>query len=305
MEIREFFSSDNKDNWITQMKNCDWGAGQWLGELLETGKLQETVGEGALVPMVTDGDRLVSFCTFAPLDEVQPTELTPWVGFVYTFPEYRGHRYAGMVLDWCESVAAVMGKESIYISTDHIGLYEKYGYDFLQMMKNVGGEATRVYRKALQTEGAETEARKERGGRYKKDITDKAKQGLDMSAFCGFSCSHCFLGQWCGGCRSYFNCCSYGTLFEKGVCPNISCCREKGYDGCWDCDDLASCRKGFYGNGNDGYAAKAQAMFIKKYGKDAFFRMHDHLHKQYDFQKVQEIFGEDIENALKIMEENR
>lgn len=40
-------------------------------------------------------------------------------------------------------------QEYIYISTNHIGLYEKYGYEFFQMMKDVGGEDSRVYRKAM------------------------------------------------------------------------------------------------------------------------------------------------------------
>jgi len=149
MEIKEFFSSDKKEHWIKEMKDCDWDPGKWLGDLLEEGKLQDTVGNGALVPMLVDGEKLVSFCTFAPLDEIQPTDLTPWVGFVYTDPEYRGHHYAGQLLNYCECMATNMGKENIYISTDHIGLYEKYGYTFLNMQKSVSGEDARVYTKSL------------------------------------------------------------------------------------------------------------------------------------------------------------
>ena len=40
-----------------------------------------------------DNNKLISFCTYAELDEIQPTDLTPWIGFAYTFPEYRGNRY--------------------------------------------------------------------------------------------------------------------------------------------------------------------------------------------------------------------
>ena len=77
--------------------------------------------------MLADGDKLVSFCTLAPLDDVQPTSYTPWVGFVYTFPEYRGQHCAGQLLDCAESIAAIMERKYTYISTNHIGLYEKYG----------------------------------------------------------------------------------------------------------------------------------------------------------------------------------
>jgi len=63
--------------------------------------------------MLTDGDKLVSFSTFAPLDEIQPT--------------------------------------------DHVGLYEKYGYDFLNIQTTVNDEQARVYVKKLSAESPEKE----------------------------------------------------------------------------------------------------------------------------------------------------
>jgi len=125
-----------------------------------------------------------------------------------------------------------------------------------------------------------------------------------MAAACGFSCRHCFLSEWCGGCKSFFNCCSYGTMHEKCICPNLACCTEKGIDGCYMCPELEGCQKGFYSLGSDGNAAKAQALFVRKYGKDAFFRTHDKLHEKYDFQKTQEILGYEIQRGLEILEEN-
>ena len=121
---------------------------------------------------------------------------------------------------------------STYISTNHIGLYEKYGYTFLETAQDISGSETRIYRKALLDGGPETERRLKNGARYKSEIVRAARTGTDPTAYCGLSCDHCFLGQWCGGCRSDFNCCSYGTLYEKGVCPNAACCKENGLDGC-------------------------------------------------------------------------
>lgn len=37
-------------------------------------------------------------------------------------------------------MATIMGKDNIYISTDHIGLYEKYGYVFLNTQITVNDE---------------------------------------------------------------------------------------------------------------------------------------------------------------------
>ena len=68
MEIIEFFSTDNKEYWLSKMKECDWGAGQYLEKLLREEKLKQLVGESTKVLMLVDGDNLVSFCTFAHCD---------------------------------------------------------------------------------------------------------------------------------------------------------------------------------------------------------------------------------------------
>lgn len=303
MEIIEYFTSDQKEHWLNELGKCTWGAGEYLYQLLKENRLKEMVGEQALVPMLVEKDALVSFCTFAPLDDIQPTDLSPWIGFVYTFPEYRGHRYAGMLLDYAECIAAVMGREAIYISTGHTGLYEKYGYEFYQMCKDIEGGDSRVYRKLLSEEEPEKDLRMEKGAAWKAQIVQAARKGTDMTAYCGFSCNHCFLGEWCGGCRSVFSCCSYGTLHDKGKCPHSQCCQDKGIDGCYACAELENCTRGFYQPDNDGAnACKAQALFIRKYGKEKFFQVHDRLHKIYDFKKTQEILGTDIEEGLRILE---
>ena len=226
--------------------------------------------------------------------------MSPWIGFVYTFPDYRGHRYVGMLLDYAESIATVMNREYIYISTGHTGLYEKYGYEFYKMDKDIEGEKSRIYRKALAVEGPDKDRRYESGAKWKAEIVKAARENVDMTAYCGFSCNHCFLGEWCGGCRSVFSCCSYGTLYDKGKCPNIDCCEKKGIDGCYECEDLKECTKGFYQPDNDGASAcKAQAMFIHKYGKEKFFYVHDKLHEVHDFKKTQEILGTDAKENIK------
>ncbi len=149
MKIIEYFSTDNKEYWLSKIKESDWGAGQFLYDLLKNKKLKPYVGENTKVLLLVDGENLVSFCTFADKDDIQPTELTPWIGWVYTFPNYRGNRYIGKLLSCAEILAEEAGMKNIYISTNHNGLYEKYGYEFYEMMKDMNGEDSRVYVKHL------------------------------------------------------------------------------------------------------------------------------------------------------------
>ncbi len=124
-------------------------------------------------------------------------------------------------------------------------------------------------------------ARIENCSRIKHALVAEAREGLDPIAVCGFSCNHCFLGEWCGGCRSNYNCCSYATLFEDGVCPNVACAKEKGLYGCYECEDLTDCKKGYYSVENE-FDAKAAALFIKEVGPQ---RAQKALEKQVEASK--------------------
>ena len=49
-------------------------------------------------------------------------------------------------MEYAKNVAASEGATHIYISTNHIGLYEKYGYSFYKLMKDDENQDSRVYK---------------------------------------------------------------------------------------------------------------------------------------------------------------
>lgn len=140
--------------------------------------------------------------------------------------------------------------------------------------------------------------------RIKNKLCKLARKGVDPIAYCGFSCNHCFLGQWCGSCRTEYNVCSFATCMPDKKCPNAVCCQEKKFDGCYECSEIEHCTRGFYVETNDGaIAAKVQAMFIAKHGKKAFLQLHDLLHEKYEFEKTQEILGQDLKKGFEFLEQ--
>ncbi|MCR4690716.1 MAG: DUF3795 domain-containing protein [Lachnospiraceae bacterium] len=141
--------------------------------------------------------------------------------------------------------------------------------------------------------------------RIKNRLCKIARKGVDPVAICGLSCNHCFLAEWCGGCRTKYNACSFATCSEGRICPNVKCCSEKNIDGCYECSELETCEKGFYVPSNDGAnAARAQSIYIRKHGKKEFLKVQTRLHEKYEFQKVQEILGQVYKEAFRILEEN-
>ena len=151
MKIIEYYASPDSEHWLAQLRLCDWGAGPFLCELIDGEKFFDTLGVTSKLLLLTDGDRLVSFCTLAERDDIPDTELTPWVGFVYTYPEYRGRRCFGQLLEEAERLAAEAGFDALYISTDHIGLYEKYGCEFFRTMTDIHGGESRIYIRRITT----------------------------------------------------------------------------------------------------------------------------------------------------------
>ena len=149
MDVIEFFDSDRPEHWLDRIGHSDWRGGRYLYELLRDHRLKALYGERAKVLLLTDGDALLSFCTYAERDDISDPSLTPWVGFVYTFPTRRGQRLFGRLLSEAERLGREDGFDALYISTSHIGLYEKYGCEFYATMTDVEGGLSRVYRKRL------------------------------------------------------------------------------------------------------------------------------------------------------------
>ena len=149
MQIIDYFKCADQSHWIDEIDKCDWRAGSFLRGLLLENRLKEMCGESTRLLLLTDGDKLVSFCTLAEHDDIRDTDLTPWIGFVYTYPEYRGHRYVGRLLEKACELAKEKGHRNVYISTNEDGLYEKYGFSFWKMMKDMEGSDSKVYKMEL------------------------------------------------------------------------------------------------------------------------------------------------------------
>ena len=145
MNVIHFFESDDQAHWIAEIEKSDWCAGAFLARLLREGTFFRAVGPRSRVLLLADGDELISYCTYAERDDIQPTALTPWVGFVYTFPAHRGRRCAGLLFREIRRLAEAEHVSAVYLSTNHVGLYEKYGFEYFAQMTDIEGNPSRIY----------------------------------------------------------------------------------------------------------------------------------------------------------------
>ena len=147
MDIVEYFGSD-ADIQLTlreALATCDWRAGKFLLQLLKERTFAKTLGENGKIFFLLDGKAVVSFLTLTRQDCIAAPDMTPWIGFVFTFPEYRGRRYAGILLDHARKCAADASFPVVFLATDHVGVYEKYGFSYWGNIRDIHGENSRIY----------------------------------------------------------------------------------------------------------------------------------------------------------------
>lgn len=60
-------------------------------------------------------------------------ELIPWITTIFVDPICRGGGFGEMLLNHAKYQVAKLGYDKVYLSTTHIGYYEKYGFEEIGM----------------------------------------------------------------------------------------------------------------------------------------------------------------------------
>lgn len=93
-----------------------------------------------------DNDKIAAGMGVIENDFHDRKDLTPNVCAVYTEEAYRGKGIAGELLNMVVADMKNKGISPLYLVTDHIGFYERYGWEFLCMVQgNDEPEMTRMY----------------------------------------------------------------------------------------------------------------------------------------------------------------
>ena len=93
-----------------------------------------------------DGNRIVGGLGVIKNDFHDRKDLCPNVCAVYTEEEYRCKGIAGHLLDMTVNDLKARGITPVYLVTDHTGFYERYGWQFLCMVKTYGEQyLSRMY----------------------------------------------------------------------------------------------------------------------------------------------------------------
>ena len=82
-----------------------------------------------------DGERIIGGLGVIENDFHNRKDLSPNVCAVYTEEAFRGQGIAGRLLEMVVDDMASKGVTTLYLVTNHVGFYERYGWEFLCMVQ--------------------------------------------------------------------------------------------------------------------------------------------------------------------------
>lgn len=94
--------------------------------------------------------KIVGMTSILKTDYYPLPDIYPWISSLFVSEDYRGQRISEKLIDFANEYAKELGFTKTYIPSEHVGLYEKYGYRYLKDIVNYGNGIDRLYVKDLE-----------------------------------------------------------------------------------------------------------------------------------------------------------
>ena len=133
----------NDDKYLNEyIKLCtlEWGSPkteEQLQQYIET-KKDKVLNEDKVISILglIDNGILIGFISLFKCDCDEKNDLTPWYSTMYVKKEYRGHGYSKVLNDAILNEAIRLGYRQVYLKTNLINYYEKFGARYIETLNN-------------------------------------------------------------------------------------------------------------------------------------------------------------------------
>ena len=120
---------------------CSWRAGTYLAKDMRESKFADW--ERVLVALVNN--KIAGFCTLAKKDCIPNVTYLPYIGYVFVGEEFRGNRISEKMITHAMKYAKKLGFDKVYLVSDQVNLYEKYGFVKIDEKLDLWGHLEKIY----------------------------------------------------------------------------------------------------------------------------------------------------------------
>ena len=142
MNFRAITSSD--ELWCKvrdYAENCSWGEGKALAGAMDNNQFNDWERVIAAV----DNEKVCGYCTVSKTDCIPDVDYTPYISFLFVGEEYRGNRLSQQLIEYAIDYMKNIGYSKVYIVSDHVNLYEKYGFRVIDQKIAPWGSEEKIY----------------------------------------------------------------------------------------------------------------------------------------------------------------
>lgn len=125
--------------------NCSWIAGKHIAGMLRENRFKEWE---SIFAAVSDG-QIIGYCTFLKNDYYPENRYSPWISSIFVDKKYRGKRVSQKMIEAVIEYAKEKQFSKVYIPSDMIGFYEKYGFTKIDELTNYGGDVDSIFAKEI------------------------------------------------------------------------------------------------------------------------------------------------------------
>lgn len=95
--------------------------------------------------LLLDKEKIIGCAGLVTNDFISRMDLYPWICALYVEKDYRGNSYGYLLLEEAKKDTKAGNFSALYLCTDHIGYYEKYGFNYIGEGYHPWGDSSRIY----------------------------------------------------------------------------------------------------------------------------------------------------------------
>ena len=140
MDVINIINNDRFSNEYIELCALEWGSVKSIDltqNFIESNIKKIHEGDKVISILgLIDNDTMIGFISLFKYDGDERRDLSPWYATMYVKKEYRGKGYSRVLNDAILKEASKLGYTKVYLKTDLVNYYEKFGAKYLEDLNN-------------------------------------------------------------------------------------------------------------------------------------------------------------------------